>query len=97
MSVDAVAEKVRQSLRANDCNLDICDLVPCFCAQRAATAALDAIEVTEEVVEAAARALAPIAWAALGTGDTLAQKNRRTASVRHARAALTAALAVWRR
>lgn len=53
MSVDAVAEKVRQSLRANDCNLDICDLVPCFCAQRAATAALDAIEVTEEVVEAA--------------------------------------------
>jgi hypothetical protein len=43
-----------------------------------------------EVVERVARALAPLAWAALGTGDTLQQKNRRTASIRHARAAIEA-------
>lgn len=46
----------------------------------------------EELVEAAARAIAPIAWAALGTGDTLAQLNRRKASLRHAEMALDAVL-----
>lgn len=40
--------------------------------------------------ETIARALAPIAWAALGLADTLAQKNRRTASLRHADAVLRA-------
>jgi len=43
-----------------------------------------------EMREKIARALAPLAWAALGTGDTLSQKNRRTASLRHADAVLTA-------
>jgi cobalamin biosynthesis protein CbiD len=43
-----------------------------------------------EMIENVARALAPIAWAALGTGDTLAQVSRRTASLRHARAAIEA-------
>jgi hypothetical protein len=37
-----------------------------------------------------ARVLEPQAWAALGTGDTLAYKNRRTSSLRKARAALEA-------
>ena len=41
-------------------------------------------------LERVARALAPRAWAALGNGDTLAQKSRRTASLRHARAAFAA-------
>jgi len=43
-----------------------------------------------EIVERVARALAPVAWAALGTGDTLANQSRRTASLRHARAAIAA-------
>lgn len=41
-----------------------------------------------EPVERVARALAPSSWAALGTGDTLAHQNRRTASLRHARKAI---------
>lgn len=48
--------------------------------------------IPNEMVERGARAIAPLAWAALGTGDTLAQANRRKASLRHARAALEAAL-----
>jgi hypothetical protein len=40
--------------------------------------------------EHVARAIAPLAWAALGLADTLAQENRRTASLRHARAAIAA-------
>lgn len=40
--------------------------------------------------ETIARAVAPVAWAALGLADTLAQKNRRTASLRHADAVLRA-------
>ena len=43
-----------------------------------------------EMVERVARALAPLAWAALGTGDTLAHENRRKASLRHAKAAIEA-------
>lgn len=43
-----------------------------------------------EMIERVARALAPLAWAALGTGDTLAHANRRKASGRHARAAILA-------
>lgn len=43
----------------------------------------------EGLVERLAAVLAPIAWAAIYAGDTLAQKNRRTASLRHARAILT--------
>jgi len=43
-----------------------------------------------DMVERVARALAPVAWAALGTGDTLANQSRRTASLRHARAAIAA-------
>lgn len=51
----------------------------------------------EELVEAMARALAPLAWASPETNDTLAQVNRRKASLKHARAALTAAReAGWR-
>lgn len=42
------------------------------------------------MVEKIARVLEPQAWAALGTGDTLAYKNRRTSSLRKARAALQA-------
>lgn len=42
------------------------------------------------MVEKVARALAPLSWAALGLADTLAHKNRRTASIRHARAAILA-------
>ncbi len=40
------------------------------------------------MVEKVARRLEPQAWAALGTGDTLAYKNRRTSSLRKARAVL---------
>jgi hypothetical protein len=43
-----------------------------------------------KLVEAIAREIAPLAWAALGMADTLAQKNRRTASLKHAAAALSA-------
>lgn len=43
-----------------------------------------------EIVERIARALAPSSWTALGTGDTLAHQNRRTASLRHARKAIEA-------
>lgn len=43
-----------------------------------------------EMVEGVARALAPSSWAALGTGGTVAHKNRRTASLRHARKAIEA-------
>jgi len=46
---------------------------------------------SDEIIETMARAFAPLAWAALGTGDTLAHLNRRKASMRHARAALSAA------
>lgn len=38
-------------------------------------------------IEEIARVLEPQAWAALGTGDTLAYKHRRTSSLRKARAA----------
>lgn len=41
-------------------------------------------------LEAIARVLEPQAWAALGHADTLAYKNRRTSSLRKARAALMA-------
>lgn len=41
-------------------------------------------------LEQVARALAPLSWAALGVGDSGAHKNRRTASLRHARAAIFA-------
>lgn len=44
----------------------------------------------QTLIERVARALAPMAWAALGSGDTFAQKARRTASMRHARAAIEA-------
>ncbi len=50
----------------------------------------------QKAIEAVARALAPMAWAALGTGDTLAQKNRRQASLRHASAAILAFTAALR-
>lgn len=43
-----------------------------------------------EIVEKVARVLEPQAWAALGAGDTLAYKNRRTSSLRKARAAIEA-------
>lgn len=43
-----------------------------------------------KVLERVARALEPQAWAALGTGDTLAYKNRRVSSLRKARAAIEA-------
>jgi len=46
--------------------------------------------VGSEMIEKAARILEPQAWAALGTGDTLAYKNRRTSSLRKARAVLQA-------
>ncbi len=46
--------------------------------------------VGSEMIEKAARILEPLAWAALGTGDTLAYKNRRTSSLRKARAVLQA-------
>lgn len=42
------------------------------------------------MVEKVARVLEPQAWAALGVGDTLAYKNRRTSSLRKARAAIAA-------
>lgn len=41
-----------------------------------------------EMVERMARKLEPQAWAALGTGDTLAYANRRTSSLRKARSVL---------
>jgi hypothetical protein len=44
----------------------------------------------DNMVERVARILEPQAWAALGTGDTLAYRNRRTSSLRKARAVLTA-------
>lgn len=40
------------------------------------------------MVDRVARILEPQAWAALGAGDTLAYKNRRTSSLRKARAAI---------
>lgn len=43
-----------------------------------------------KTLEVMARAIAPLAWKALGLCDTLAQENRRKASLRHAEAALTA-------
>lgn len=43
--------------------------------------------VPEDVVEKVAQAIAPAAWSGQ---DTLAQRNRRTASLRHARAAIAA-------
>lgn len=43
-----------------------------------------------DTIERVARALAPLAWRALGLCDTLAQENRRKASLRHAEQALTA-------
>lgn len=42
------------------------------------------------MLERAARALAPKAWAAMDTGDSLAQTNRRIASLRHVPAVLRA-------
>ena len=45
-------------------------------------------------IEAVARVLEPQAWAALGIGDTLAYKSRRTSSLRKARHVLEAA-AAW--
>jgi hypothetical protein len=45
---------------------------------------------SDSMIERVARALAPLAWAALGLADTLAHKNRRAASLRHARAAIEA-------
>lgn len=47
----------------------------------------------DERIEAIARAIAPKAWATVGQvgADTLANQNRRTASIRHARAAINAA------
>jgi len=45
---------------------------------------------TDAMVEQVARALAPLAWAALGLADTLAHQNRRKASLNHARAAIAA-------
>ena len=38
-----------------------------------------------EMIERVARVLEPLSWAALGTGDTLAFKNRRTSSLWKAR------------
>ena len=43
----------------------------------------------DEIVEAMARAIAPLAWQA--SADNLAQENRRKASLKHARAALSVA------
>lgn len=43
-----------------------------------------------EMVERVARALEPLSWAALGSGDTLVHKTRRTSSLRKARAAIEA-------
>lgn len=44
----------------------------------------------EAVIERVARILEPQAWTAIGTGDTLAYRNRRTSSLRKAKAALNA-------
>lgn len=43
-----------------------------------------------EMVELVGRVLEPQAWTALGLGDTLTYKNRRTSSLRKARAAIEA-------
>jgi hypothetical protein len=43
-----------------------------------------------EMVERVARILEPQAWAALGLCDTIAYQNRRTSSLRKARAAIQA-------
>lgn len=43
-----------------------------------------------EIIERVARVLEPQAWAALGLCDTLAYKNRRTSSLRKAKASLEA-------
>lgn len=48
------------------------------------------IPMTDDIVERVARVLEPQAWAALGLCDTLAYKNRRTSSLRKARAAIEA-------
>lgn len=45
---------------------------------------------TESMVERVARILEPQAWAALGVGDSLAYKHRRTSSLRKARKAIEA-------
>jgi hypothetical protein len=51
---------------------------------QAAKAALATLQPSGERREAIARILEPQAWAALGIGDTLAYKNRRTSSLRKA-------------
>jgi hypothetical protein len=43
-----------------------------------------------DMIEKVAKVLEPQAWAALGIGDTLAYKSRRTSSLRKARAAIEA-------
>lgn len=45
---------------------------------------------TDSMIERVARVLEPQAWAALGIGDTFVYKNRRTSSLRKARAAIAA-------
>lgn len=45
---------------------------------------------SESMIERVARILEPQAWRALETGDTLAYQNRRTSSLRKAKAALQA-------
>lgn len=45
---------------------------------------------TTSMIERVARILEPQAWRALGLSDTLAYKNRRTSSLRKARAAIEA-------
>lgn len=45
---------------------------------------------SESMVERVARILEPQAWRALGLADTLAYANRRTSSLRKARAAIEA-------
>jgi len=42
----------------------------------------------ESMIKKVARILEPQAWAALGTGDTLAYANRRVSSMRKARAVI---------
>lgn len=43
-----------------------------------------------DMVERVARAIAPMAWNSVNAGDTAGQKNRRKASLKHARAAIEA-------
>lgn len=45
---------------------------------------------TDAMVEAVARAMEPMAWAAVGMADTLAHSHRRRASLRYAQAAIAA-------